>query len=213
MVRAEGGTSGVGALAFLTLNPVAANLSNCPLARRVTNSQSPLTSLLQRSVVLMAALSLSDVIRSDGARCATAQPRSPGAFSPKFIFRASPSDRAGRYFRGTRAHDPDFFVVYETDSGRLAPSPGALPFARTRPARSARSSHTALPFLARAAIVAVAAVAAAVARRGLVAAPGAKRPAGRARRCSSSWRASTCTRCSRGGWRPRAQHARHLHLP
>ena len=65
--------------------------------------------------------------------------------SRKFIFRASPSDRAGRYFRATRAHVPDYFLIYETGSGRLAPSPGALPFARARPARSARSSHTPCP--------------------------------------------------------------------
>ena len=45
----------------------------------------------------------------------------------------------------SRAHDPDFLRVDETDSGRLAPSPGALPFARARPARSARSSHAPCP--------------------------------------------------------------------
>ena len=66
-------------------------------------------------------------------------------FLRKFISRASPSDRAGRYFRATRAHVPDYFLIYETGSGRLAPSPGALPFARARPARSARSSHTPCP--------------------------------------------------------------------
>ena len=62
--------------------------------------------------------------------------------SPKFISRAPRSECAGRYARGTRAHAPDFYPIYETDRGRLAHPQGSLHFALTRPARSARSPHT-----------------------------------------------------------------------
>jgi hypothetical protein len=139
----------VRALAFPTLNPVFGNLPYLSLLH-----SSDLASDLPYLIisVLFWRLGLDGCLRALAARgCAaggSARRRSRARllhFSPKFISRASRSECAGRYVRGTRAQVPDFLRVDETDSGRLAPSPGALPFARARPARSARSSHTPCP--------------------------------------------------------------------
>ena len=59
-------------------------------AHGVTNSQSPLTSLFAAQPCADGRPRFSDVIQSDGTRCATAQPRSLAHVSRKFIFSRVP---------------------------------------------------------------------------------------------------------------------------